>query len=101
MGNRTLTREEALDRLRRCKPDLERRFGVTRLGIFGSIAAGDDRGAGNVDVVVELREPDLFPLVHIRDTISETLRAPVDIVRFQESMNRYLKARILAEAVYV
>jgi hypothetical protein len=101
MGRKPLTRELALDRLRQCKPDLERRYGVMRLGVFGSIARGESSGASDVDVVVELREPDLFSLVHIKDALSETLRAPVDIVSFRQRMNGYLKARILAEAVYV
>lgn len=101
MGRIPLTREDALDRLRQCKPDLERRYGVTRLGIFGSMARGDGSEASDVDIVVELREPDLFSLVHIRDVLSETLHAPVDIVSFRQRMNGYLKARILAEAVYV
>jgi uncharacterized protein len=96
-----LTRQQALAELRRHKSAFEREFGVTRLGIFGSVARGDARADSDVDVVVELREPDLFALVHIKETLSSDLRRSVDIVSYRERMNEFLKSRIREEAVYV
>jgi len=41
-------------RLGEVLPLLRERFGVTKIGIFGSIARGEDRPGSDVDVLVEL-----------------------------------------------
>jgi uncharacterized protein len=101
MKRRALTRQRALAELRRHKAAFEREFGVTRLGIFGSIARGDPRADSDLDVIVERREPDLFALVHIKERLSSSLRRPVDVVSYRDRMNKYLKSRIEKEAIYV
>jgi predicted nucleotidyltransferase len=54
-----------------------------------------------VDVVVELERPDLLLLVGIKQELEELLQRPVDVVRYRERMNPFLKKRILRDAVYV
>jgi uncharacterized protein len=95
------SREAVLQELKRLKPDLERQYGVTKIGIFGSIARNETREDSDVDVVVEMREPDLFYMVHIKEALEATFKRPVDVIRYRTMMNRYLKARIDREAVYV
>ena len=94
-------RETILKQLRRIKPDLEQRYGVTKIGIFGSFARNEIREDSDVDVVVEMREPDLFYMVHIKEALEESFKMPVDVIRYREMMNSRLKARIDREAVYV
>jgi predicted nucleotidyltransferase len=101
MGSDMIDRESILRELRVLKPDLENRFGVTRIGIFGSVARGDIHPDSDIDVVVELQRPDLFDLVHIKELLEEGFRRHVDIVHFRERMNEFLKQRIRDEAVYV
>jgi uncharacterized protein len=43
---------ELLTLLRRHEPELKRRFGVARIGIFGSFARGEERPDSDVDVLV-------------------------------------------------
>lgn len=94
-------RETILQELRKLKPDLEKQYGVTKIGIFGSFARNDIRDDSDVDVVVEMNEPDLFYMVHIKDVLEERFQMPVDVIRYRAMMNKYLKARIDREAVYV
>jgi hypothetical protein len=94
-------RETILQELRRLKPDLEQRRRVTKIGIFGSFARSEIHRDSDVDVVVEMREPDLFYMVHIKEILEENFRRPVDVIRYRTMMNRHLKARIDREAVYV
>lgn len=93
-------RETILQELRRLKPGLEKQYGVTKIGIFGSFARNEIHRDSDVDVVVEMREPDLFYMVHIKETLEESFRRPVDVIRYRAMMNRHLKARIDREAVY-
>jgi len=100
MNTHPLTREEVLQELRLRKPELEKRFGVSRVGLFGSVARGEIRDGSDIDVVVEMTEPDLFFLVHIREELEASLGRPVDIVQYRERMNAFLKEHIDKEAVY-
>ena len=54
-----MRRDAALKVLREHKQGLEERYGITRLGIFGSVARDEAAGRSDVDVVVEMA-PDLL-----------------------------------------
>ena len=73
-----LDRMEA--RLRDLKPELERRFGVRRIGVFGSVARGEEDAGSDVDVLVELEEPIGWELVDLQDRLEEVLGRRVDLV---------------------
>lgn len=46
-----------LNLIRAQSADLCRRYGVKRLGVFGSVARGDDRGASDIDFLAEFESP--------------------------------------------
>ena len=96
-----LRRETVLRILGLHRDDFARRYGVTRLGIFGSVARNETNEANDVDVVVEMEKPDLFFLVHIKEELEEALHCPVDIVHYRTRMNNFLRKRINRDAVYV
>jgi hypothetical protein len=52
------------------------------------------------DIVLRIREPDLFMLVGIKEELEERIHRPVDIVTYRDNMNLFLKKRIDEEAVY-
>ena len=83
--------EAALKVLWEHEQELEGRYGVTRLGIFGSVAR--DKAADESDVVVE-KAPDIFGMVSLKEELETILRAKVDLVRYWRRMNHYLKRRI-------
>ncbi|MBN1532858.1 MAG: nucleotidyltransferase domain-containing protein [Spirochaetes bacterium] len=101
MSDEILSREAILLELKRRKAELSRRYGITRLGLFGSYARGEAKAYSDIDVVVELAEPDLFALVHVKEALEEDFRKRVDIVPYGPFTNESLKARINREAVYV
>jgi hypothetical protein len=88
----------ALMRFRDLKQD---EFGIARIGVFGSVARDEITDASDVDVVVELNRPDLLILVGIKQELEASLQRSVDVVRYREGMNAYLKRRIEQEAIYV
>ena len=51
--------------------------------------------------MVELAHPDLFALIGIKQELEAVLHRPVDVVRYRENMNAFLKLRIQQEAIYV
>lgn len=96
-----LTRDAILTELRRLKPEFARRYGVNRLALFGSFAQGEAQPGSDIDVVVELSEPDLFALVHIKEELESGFQHPVDVIPYSALMNGFLKARIERGAIYV
>ena len=96
-----MRRAVALEILREHKQELAEKYGVTRIGIFGSVARDEATEESDMDVVVEMSKPDLFLMVHIKEMLESVMHCPVDIVRYRDRMNAFLRRRIDAEAVYV
>jgi len=96
-----MRRDEILQTLARFRERKQDEFGIVRIGIFGSVARGEIAGTSDVDVVVELVQPDLLLLVGIKQELEALLQEPVDVVRYRDRMNPFLKRRIEQEAVYV
>ena len=100
MDESRLSRETILRELKNYLSQFERLYGVTKIGVFGSAAREELRKDSDIDVVVEMKEPDLFYLVHIKETLENDFHRHVDIIRYRNNMNHYLKARIDREARY-
>jgi predicted nucleotidyltransferase len=94
-------RERALSLLRSCKHDVEQRYGVTAIGLFGSIARDQETETSDIDVVVQLQNPDLYTLVHIKEDLEAAFHRHVDVIHYRARMNPYLKRCIEEDAVYV
>jgi predicted nucleotidyltransferase len=93
-------REQVIRLLREHKADLAAKYGVTQLGVFGSIARDEATEHSDVDIVVHM-PPDLFLMVHMKDELEQLLHGSVDLIRYQRHLNTLLKRRIDNEAVYV
>lgn len=95
-----MKRETIIGYLSDHKTEFEKKFGIIKIGLFGSYARGENHKDSDIDIVVELEKPDLLTLVGIKQKIEEDLGIKVDIVRNRERMNQTLKKRINKEAVY-
>jgi predicted nucleotidyltransferase len=100
MSPNTVRRDDVLRKIRALKPEFERLYGVSRIGVFGTVARDQARDDSDIDVVVVMADPDLFFLVHIKEALEAKLGRSVDIVHYRERMNAYLKEHIQNEAVY-
>ena len=74
------TREEILAVLAKQKPELQRRFPLRRLALFGSYARGDQQPDSDVDVLVEVDPSIGWEFVTLADAIEEALGLPTDVV---------------------
>lgn len=100
MNENRLSRDVVLKELKNHLSQFGRLYGVTKIGVFGSAARDELRQNSDIDVVVEMKEPDLFYLVHIKEELEKDFNRRVDIIRYRNTMNRCLKARIDREARY-
>lgn len=96
-----MKRDEVLRILARFQVRRRAEFGIVRLGVFGSIARDQASEASDVDIVIELEQPDLLAMIGVKQELEELLHLPTDVVRYRAAMNPYLKRRIEQEAIYV
>lgn len=96
-----MNREDILSFFQTHKDELYQKYSVTKIGLFGSYAKGTACSDSDVDVIVQLDKPNLLTLSAIRQELQETFNIPVDVVRFRETMNPFLKQQITQEAIYV
>ncbi|RLG13637.1 nucleotidyltransferase [Candidatus Pacearchaeota archaeon] len=96
-----MDREKILNELRRYKPILEKKYGIVKLGIFGSVARGDMKNSSDIDIVVEIKNTDPFILLDIKEELSKLLGCKVDLIRLRKNINKILKKRIEKEVIYV
>ena len=96
-----MNRDEILSFLHQYKERHRKKYSITNIGLFGSASRRAMNEQSDIDIVVELEDPDMFNLISIKQDLEEELSRPVDIVRYREKMNAFLKAKIEKEAIYV
>jgi uncharacterized protein len=93
-------REEIERTLRRNLPELRRRFKVRRIGIFGSVVRGEQRGRSDLDILVEYSEtPSILAIVALKRHLTELTGEKVDLVPASALKPAY-RQTILNEVVY-
>lgn len=96
-----MRKDEALDILKQFKSNFADKFGIIRIGLFGSTVRNEAKNDSDIDVVVETKTPDMFAIVHAKQTLENLFHSNVDVIRYREKMNPYLKQNIDKEAVFV
>jgi len=96
-----VSKENVLQELKKFQQESGSCYGILSLGLFGSMARDMAMEDSDIDIVVRLKEPNLFTLSRIRIELEERLHRHVDLVSYRERMNPFLKNRIQQEACYV
>lgn len=95
------TTSEILSLLKSYKSIATSKYGFTQIGIFGSVARGEQTEGSDVDVCYEGKAPSFLTLDMIQTDLERLFEAKVDMVRIRDRMNSLLKERILKEGIYV
>ena len=75
------SRAEILSLMSRFKPTAQKKYGMTKLGIFGSVARGEQTDNSDVDICYEGQAPSLLTLDKIQAELEQLLDWKVDLVR--------------------
>ena len=76
-------------------------YGIHRLGIFGSVARGEQTEGSDLDIYYEGEPLSLLKIAALKEELETIVGNHVDIVRFRKSMNNFLKNKIINEGLYV
>ena len=74
-------------------------YGVLKLGLFGSVARGEDSGAGDLDFLVEFENKSFDAYMDLKAFLEDLFGCRVDLV-LASSIKPRLRERILGEAIY-
>jgi len=96
-----MSRSDIIQTLRVFKEQHAEEYGIQLMGVFGSVARDEATIDSDIDIVVKIKIPNPYIIVHIKEDIEDQLHLSVDIVRLRDKMNPFLKKRIEQDVVYV
>lgn len=83
------------------KTELQEKYKVKEIGIFGSYVKGKQKEKSDLDILVEFREViDFFEFLELEEYLSKTLNLKVDMV-MKKALKPNIGRQILNEVTYV
>ncbi|MGH9363074.1 MAG: nucleotidyltransferase family protein [Thermoanaerobaculia bacterium] len=96
-----MDRAEILNFLMEQRAELRRRFGVTSLALFGSVARDEAGPESDIDILVEFREtPGLREYMDLKFWLEERLGRKVDLV-MRGALKAWARPVVEAESILV
>ena len=92
--------KEYLAALTQFKQTFADKYGIRVIGIFGSVARGEQRPDSDVDVFVDLEKPDYFIMCELHDALQNLFGRNVDLVRIRSSLQQVLLNNIQKDGLY-
>ena len=92
---------DILNILRNDKSYLEKKFGLSSIGLFGSCVKGTQRPDSDIDLLVELREPTFDFLAGLQIYLEGRLGRSVEVIRKRKGLSERFLKRIEKEIYYV
>jgi len=81
------------------REELNRKYGVTEIGIFGSFIKNEQNDTSDIDILVDFnRAIDLLTFVNLKNYLSDLLKVNVDLV-MKKALKPKIGQRILQEVV--
>ncbi len=95
------TTAEYLQLLKQFKDSKALSYGITKIGLFGSVARGEQHEGSDVDVCFEGKALGLFTLARLKGELEDLLGVTVDILRMRKQLDgSALKDSILRDIIY-
>jgi predicted nucleotidyltransferase len=93
--------DRIMNTLRALKPELEARYQVEKMALFGSYVRHAERRGSDLDLLVSFKEPlSLLRFIELENILSESLGVKVDLV-MEAGLKPNIGRRILEEMVPV
>ena len=93
--------EEIIDIINKHKQELEDKFKIKEIGIFGSYVSGKIRKKSDIDILVEFKEPvGFFNFLDLEEYLKNLLETNIDLVS-KKALKPHIGEYILKEVVYI
>lgn len=96
-----MRRDEILKTLKALKGVMKSSYKATLIGVFGSLARGEESETSDIDVLVEFdKNADLFDFVGLSLFLEERFGRSVDVVP-KEDIRKEIRSAVLKDLVYI
>ena len=96
-----MNKEDIVAFLKTHKEEMRQKFGVTKIGLFGSYVRNEAKEDSDIDIAVEMNEEHIFRnFFALEQYLRNHLRKNVDIGT-ESSIKPIAKKRIMEEIIYV
>ena len=82
------------------RKELEEKFKVKNIAIFGSYVRNEQDNNSDIDILVEFKEPVGFLFIHLADYLEELLGIKVDLLT-PDAIKANRKKYIMEDLIYV
>ena len=94
-----MDKTEILKFLKEHKSELQDRFGIQKIALFGSYAKDTAHEMSDIDIAIETKEKDFFIRDDLREYLEEHFKKSVDVGYF-DSFREFYKQKIQKELIY-
>ncbi len=93
--------QEIKNTLHQQRDELRDTYNVSNLGIFGSVARGENTDTSDIDILVSFSKPvGMFKFIRLEDHLSKIFGRKVDLVT-PRALKLLVKDEVLKDIVYV
>ena len=94
------TRQKYIDTIKQYADVLEKRFGISYMCLFGSVARGDQHEGSDVDLFVEMPAV-YYNYAEAADFLEDLLGCKVDLVRNREGLRPFFRKQIERDGITI
>jgi len=95
-----MRRQNILKILAEHRSEIELRFGVASLSLFGSVARDEDVAESDVDILVTfVKTPGIFGFIELKEYLENLLQCSVDLVT-KNALKKQFREQVLQELVH-
>jgi uncharacterized protein len=84
------TREQIIETLRKKMPELQQRYPISELAVFGSYARGDQSEKSDIDILVDFNARIGIRFISLAHELEDMFHHKVDLVSRRGIKKRYL-----------
>lgn len=92
--------KEYIQMLRKFKAAHSDYYGIMEIGLFGSVARGEQKEGSDVDVFVTMKHPNLLLLVGIKQELEKLFGCSVDVIRKHSHLSPVFFNNIERDGIY-
>ena len=92
------TSEAYIDIIRAHQPELQERFGITSMRLFGSVARGDHHEGSDIDIFVSM-PPKFFNYIEAAQYLEDVLGCKVDLICNHSNIRPFFRQQIEQDGI--
>lgn len=95
-----MTKAIILDFLSNHKTQIQERFGIQKIGLFGSYAKNEAKDNSDIDIAILSNKKDFFVREDLKNYLQDAFKVSVD-VGYLDSFREFYRKKIEQEIIYV